>query len=123
MEAVLAKMTQIYQSFSQVAASPNAVAQALLGAAAANTGSSLSTQLDTLAKSMPPVVQAMAEDGRQSSSSVTNSGAKQQIQDAWASKVLPLCQAALTNRYPLFQQSRTRRADGRLRQADGAGWP
>ncbi len=104
MEAVLAKMTQVYQSFSQVAASPNA-AQALLGQAAANTGSSLSTQLDTLAKTMPPVVQPMLKTVAQSSSGVTNSGAKQSIQDAWASKVLPLCQAALTNRYPLFQQS------------------
>ncbi len=104
MEAVLAKMTQVYQSFSQVAASPNASA-ALLGQAAANSGSSLSTQLDTLGKSMPPAVQSMLKTVAQSSSGVTNTGAKQQIQDAWASKVLPLCQAALTNRYPLVQQS------------------
>ena len=104
MEPVLAKMTQIYQSFSQVAASPNA-AQALLGQAAGNTGSSLSQQLDTLGKTMPGPVQAMVKTVSSSSSSVTTSGAKQQIQDAWASKVLPLCQAALTNRYPLFQQS------------------
>ena len=104
MEAVLAKMTQVYQSFSQVAASPNA-AQALLGQAAANSGSSLSTQLDTLAATMPPAVQSMLKTVAQSSNGVTTSGAKQQIQDAWASKVLPLCQAALTNRYPLFQQS------------------
>ncbi len=104
MEAVLAKMTQIYQSFSQVAASPNA-AQALLGQAAGNNGGSLSAQLDTLGKSMPPPVQAMVKTVTASSSAVTTSGAKQQIQDAWASKVLPLCQAALTNRYPLFQVS------------------
>ena len=104
MEAVLAKMTQVYQSFSQVAASANAP-QALLGQAANNSGSSLSTQLDTLGKSMPPAVQAMLKTVAQSSNGVTTSGAKQQIQDAWASKVLPLCQAALTNRYPLFQQS------------------
>ena len=105
-EAMLAKMAQIYTSFSQVAASPNA-AQALLGAAAANSGSSLSAQLETLSKSMPPPVQAMAKTVSSSSDSVTTSGAKQQIQDAWASKVLPLCQAALTNRYPLFQASTT----------------
>ena len=104
MEAVLAKMTQIYQSFSQVAASPNA-AQALLGQAASNSGSSLSAQLDTLGKAMPGPVQSMVKTVTQSSSSVTTSGAKQQIQDAWASKVLPLCQAALTNRYPLVQMS------------------
>jgi len=101
LEAVLAKMAQIYQSFSQVAASPNA-AQALLGAAASNNGASLSAQLDTLGKAMPGPVQAMVKTVTQSSTSVTTSGAKQQIQDAWASKVLPLCQAALTNRYPIF---------------------
>ena len=104
MEPVLAKMTQIYQSFSQVAASPNA-AQALLGAAASNSGSSLSAQLDTLAKTMPGPVQAMAKTVSQSSNTVTSSGAKQQIQDAWASKVQPLCEAALTDRYPLFATS------------------
>ncbi len=106
LEAVLAKMAQIYQSFSQVAASPNA-AQALLGAAASNTGSSLSAQLETLGKTLPAPVQAMVKTVTQSSSAVTSNGAKQQIQDAWASKVLPLCQAALTDRYPLYQTSAT----------------
>jgi type VI secretion system protein ImpL len=105
-EAVLTKLAQIYQSFSQVSASPNA-GVALLGAAASNSGSSLSTQLDTLGKTMPPPVQTMLRTVSQSSSSVTTSGAKQSIQDAWATKVLPLCQAALTNRYPLFQTSTT----------------
>lgn len=105
-EAVLTKMAQIYQSFSQAAASPNAT-QALLGAAASNTGSSLSAQLDTLGKSMPGPVQSMLKTVSQSSAIVTTNGAKQQIQDAWASKVLPLCQAALTNRYPLVQSSTT----------------
>ena len=104
LDAVLTKMGQIYTSFSQVAASPNA-AQAMLGAAAANTGSSLSAQLDTLGASMPGPVQAMVRTVSQSSSSVTTSGAKQQIQDAWATKVLPLCQAALTDRYPLVEGS------------------
>ena len=104
MEAVLAKMAQIYQSFSQVAASPNA-AQALLGAAAANNGASLSVQLETLGKTMPGPVQSMVKTVSQSSSTVTTSGAKQQIQDAWATKVLPLCEAALTDRYPLYENS------------------
>ena len=104
MEAVLAKMTQIYQSFSQVAASPNA-AQALLGQAAGNTGNSLAAQLDTIGKSMPPAVASMVRTVSQSSSAVTTTGAKQNIQDAWASKVLPLCEAALKDRYPLYAQS------------------
>ncbi len=105
-EAVLTKMGQIYQSFSQVAASPNA-SQAMLGAAASNSGASLAAQLDTLGKSMPKAIEAMARTVSQSSASVTTSGAKQEITDAWASKVLPLCQAALTNRYPLVASSTT----------------
>ena len=105
-ETVLAKLGQIYQSFSQVSALPNA-GQAMIGAAASNNGASLSNQLDTLGKTMPPPVQTMLRTVSQSSSSVTASGAKQSIQDAWATKVLPLCQAATTNRYPLFQASNT----------------
>ena len=104
LEAVLTKMAQIYTSFSQVAASPNA-AQALLGAASSNSGGSLSAQLDTLGNSMPGPVQAMVKTVSQSSSTVTSSGAKQQIEDSWATKVLPLCQAALTDRYPLVASS------------------
>ncbi len=104
MEAVLTKMGQIYTSFSQVAASPNAP-QALLGAASANNGASLSAQLATLANSMPAPVQAMVKTVSQSSSSVTSSGAKQQIQNSWATDVLPLCKAALTDRYPIFADS------------------
>ncbi len=104
MDAVLAKMGQIYTSFSQVAASPNA-SQAMFGVAAANNGGSLSAQLDTLGSSMPGPVQAMVKTVSQSSSTVTTNGAKQQIQDAWATKVLPLCQAALTDRYPLVESS------------------
>ncbi len=106
LEAVLAKMLQIYTSFSQVAASPNAAA-ALLGAASGNSGASLSQQLDTLGKGLPAAVQPMVRTVSQSSSAVTTTGAKQQIQDAWAAKVAPLCQAALTNRYPFVSASPT----------------
>ena len=106
LEPVLQKMLQIYGSFSQVAASPNAAA-ALLGAASSNSGASLSQQLDTLGKSMPPAVQSMVRAVSQSSSKVTTAEAKQQIQDAWSAKVAPLCQAALSNRYPFVPGSAT----------------
>ncbi len=106
-EAVLTKMGQIYQSFSQVAASPNA-SQAMLGAAASNSGASLAAQLDTLGKSMP---KAVAGDGphRQPEQQPASPPAapSRRSPDAWASKVLPLCQAALTNRYPLVASSTT----------------
>ncbi len=105
MEAGAGEDAQIYQSFSQVAASPNAAA-AMLGAAAGNSGASLSQQLDTLGKTMPPAVQPMVRTVVAEQQRVTTAGAKQQIQDAWATKVLPLCQAALTNRYPLVPDSR-----------------
>ncbi len=106
MEQVLAKMGQVYQSFSQVAASPNAAA-ALLGAASANNGGSLSAQLDSLGRTLPKPIAAMVGTVSQSSSTVTSSGARQQIEDAWASKVAPLCQQALANRYPLVASSTT----------------
>ncbi len=105
-EQVLAKMGQIYASFSQVAASPNAAA-ALLGAASANSGSSLAAQLDALGRTLPSPVAAMIGTVSQSSTAVTSSGARQGIEDAWTSRVAPLCAQALTDRYPLVAGSAT----------------
>ncbi len=107
MADVLQKMLLIYQNFTQVAAAPNAAA-ALFGAASGGgSGASLSQQLETVGKNLPPAVQSMVHSVSQSSSTVTTAGAKQQIQDAWTAEVAPLCVAATTNRYPFFAGSAT----------------
>lgn len=98
MENVLAKMAQLYQNFGQMAGAPDKGA-ALLGAAAGG-GGNLPAQLATMAKNLPKPVDAMVAAVAQSSATVTTAGSRQQISDSWRGTVLPLCDAAFSNRYP-----------------------
>jgi type VI secretion system protein ImpL len=105
LEAVIAKIQQIYQGMSQAANAPNAGAAMLaqIGAAGAagGGGGGAATQLTAAAAGAPKPVADMLAAVSQSSTQVTASGASAQLQDAWKSKVLPLCQAAF-NRYPFI---------------------
>jgi type VI secretion system protein ImpL len=105
LEAVIAKIQQIYQGMSQAANSANQ-GNALLGmvAGGAAGGGSPAAQLQQAAQGAPKPVADMLQSVSQSSSQVTASGATQQLADAWKSKVLPLCQAAF-NRYPFVAGS------------------
>jgi type VI secretion system protein ImpL len=107
LEAVIAKSQQIYAGMSQAANAPNQ-GTALLGmlgaGAAGGGGGGAPAQLQDAAKGAPKPVADMLASVSQSSSQVTASGASQQLQDAWKSKVLPLCQAAF-NRYPFITGS------------------
>ncbi len=111
LEAVIGKIQQIYQGMNQAANSPNQ-GQRLLDMAAGGGGAggggagggSPTAQLQDISQSVPKPVAAMLQTVSQSSSQVTASGASQQLQDAWASEVYPLCQDAF-NRYPLVKDS------------------
>jgi type VI secretion system protein ImpL len=111
LDAVIAKLQQIYQSFSQVVNAPSQGA-ALLGMIAAGGaaggggggGGSAAAQLQELAQGLPKPVAVMLQAVSQSSSAVTANGVSQELADAWRSKVLPLCQAAF-NRYPFIAAS------------------
>jgi type VI secretion system protein ImpL len=106
LEAVIAKIQQIYAGMSQAANAPNAGTALLaqIGASSAAGGAgggSPAAQLTAAAAGAPKPVADMLGAVAQSSSQVTASGASAQLQDAWKSKVLPLCQAAF-NRYPFI---------------------
>jgi type VI secretion system protein ImpL len=107
LEVVIGKIQQVYQNMNQAANSPNQGA-ALLAAAAGGGGGagggSPAAQLQDLAQTVPKPVDAMLGTVSSSSTQVTASGASAQLQDAWRSKVLPLCQAAF-NRYPFIAGS------------------
>ncbi len=108
-DAVIAKIQQIYQGMSQAANAPNQGTALLAqlgagGAAGGAGGGGAAAQLQQAAQGAPKPVADMLAAVSQSSAQVTASGASHQLEDAWKSKVLPLCQAAF-NRYPFIAGS------------------
>jgi type VI secretion system protein ImpL len=103
MEAAISKMGAMYQNLAGVAgaANPNAVLLSKLagGGGSGGGGGSPDTQLAALSKDLPKPVAAMLQTVSSSGAAVTSSGASAQLQDAWSSKVYPLCREAF-NRYP-----------------------
>jgi type VI secretion system protein ImpL len=109
MEAAIEKMGTIYQGMIQVANAPNQ-GQALLGLAGAGGGSgggqaAAAQQLKDLAKDLPGPVAGMLQTVSASSTAVATTGASKQLDDAWKTKVLPLCTDAFFNRYPFVAGS------------------
>ncbi|MDA8249849.1 MAG: type VI secretion system membrane subunit TssM [Rhodospirillales bacterium] len=101
LEAVIAKLQQVYAGINQAANAPNQ-GQALLGMVGGGGGAAAA--LAEAAQGAPKPVADMLQTVSASSSQVTASGASAQLADAWRSKVLPLCQAAF-NRYPFVAGS------------------
>jgi type VI secretion system protein ImpL len=101
METAIGKMGAMGQDFGQVAAAANQGGALLshVKGGGGGGGGSPATQLQAMAKDMPKPVAAMLETVSKSGTSVTSSGAAQELSDAWRSKVLPLCREAF-NRYP-----------------------
>jgi type VI secretion system protein ImpL len=104
LEAVLQKMQAMYQSFSQVANSPSQSASLMALASSSGGTGSPAAQLQDLTRDMPAPVAAMMQSVASSGTAVTGHGASQELQNAWRSRVLPLCQAAF-NRYPFVPGS------------------
>ena len=111
MEQAIAKIGQVYANFNQVANSPSQ-GQALVGimaasgATGATGGGTPAQQLQDLTRTMPPQVAPILQTVSTSATRVAASGASQELSDAWRTKVVPLCEAALA-RYPLVQASAT----------------
>jgi type VI secretion system protein ImpL len=104
LEAVIGKIQQVYQGLNQAASAPNQGAALLAVVAGGGGAGGPAAQLQDLAQSVPKPIAAMLQTVSASSTQVTASGAGEQLQDAWRSKVLPLCQAAF-NRYPFIAGS------------------
>jgi type VI secretion system protein ImpL len=104
-EAAITKMGAIYQSMIQVSNAPNQ-GQALLGlAGGGGGGTAAASQLKDISKGLPPAVASMLQTVSQSSSAVATGGASHELDDAWKSKVLPLCSEAFFDRYPFVASS------------------
>ena len=108
METAIEKMGTIYQSMIQVANAPNQ-GQALLGVAGATPAgggqAAAAQQLKDLAKDLPPAVAGMLQTVSSSTTAVATGGASRELDNAWKSKVLPLCSEAFFNRYPFVAGS------------------
>jgi type VI secretion system protein ImpL len=105
MEQVIAKMLQLYQGFSQAASGGGAGLLSAASGGGAAAGGSLPSQLQTLARTLPAPIDNMVAATARSSATVTASGARAQIAEAWRSSVAPFCQTALNNRYPFVGSS------------------
>ena len=64
-------------------------------------------KLATDATRMPPPLTALVTGIARGASTTAVGGARVQINDDWQSKVLPFCQRALDNRYPIVRGSQT----------------
>jgi type VI secretion system protein ImpL len=110
MEVAIEKMGSIYQSMIQVSNAPNQGA-ALLGLAGGGGGggggspAAAASQLKDIAKGLPTPVAAMLQTVSTSSATVATGGASKELDDAWRSKVLPLCSEAFFDRYPFVAGS------------------
>jgi type VI secretion system protein ImpL len=110
MEAAIDKMGTIYQGMIQVSNAPNQ-GQALLGlagaggAGASGGATAAASQLRDLSKNLPQPVGGMLQSVSQSSSAVATGGASHALDDAWRTKVLPLCDEAFFDRYPFVATS------------------
>ena len=74
-------------------------------------------KLATDATHLPSPVAMMVAGIARGASTTAVGGARVQINDDWQSKVLPFCQRALDNRYPIIRGSQTDVHARRLRQA------
>lgn len=96
----------LYDHMSRVASAPDqgaALISMLAGEAAGGPGGSATSSLLRLAGgSLPGPVAKLLKDVADSGARVSTGGARAQINGAWAANVLPLCRAALEERYPLI---------------------
>ncbi len=110
LDSAIKEIQKVYEGMLGAANAPNQGASLLqqLGksgdAGSGGGAAAAAAQLQQIAQSVPKPVAAMLQTVSQSSSQVTASGASTELQDAWRSKVLPLCQAAF-NRYPFIAGS------------------
>ncbi|HTW70707.1 MAG TPA: type VI secretion system membrane subunit TssM [Acetobacteraceae bacterium] len=111
LDASIKEIQKVYEGMLGAANAPNQGATLLqqLGGGAGGGGggggvAGAAEQLQQIAQNVPKPVAAMLQTVSQSSSQVTASGASTELQDAWKSQVLPLCQAAF-NRYPFVAGS------------------
>ena len=101
LDAMVTTVTELYRELNRLASSPNQNAAAL--SAGAGGGGGAAKKLISAATRMPQPARDWAIALAQSSSTITVSGARSQLNASWQAGILPLCQKALNNRYPIFK--------------------
>lgn len=97
---------QLGDLYQQVARAANAPDQnsALLANLSGDRGQ-LVAAMKATAKNLPPPIGGMVAGVAQASTTIAVGGARNQINQVWTSTVLPLCKAALDNRFPMVRNS------------------
>ncbi|NYZ14119.1 type VI secretion system membrane subunit TssM [Azospirillum sp. RWY-5-1] len=98
---------QLGDLYQQVARAANAPDQnsALLANLSGGDRGQLVAAMKATARNLPPPVGGMVAGVAQASTTIAVGGAKNQINQVWTSTVLPLCKAALDNRFPMVRNS------------------
>ncbi len=110
MEAAIAGILALYQSFNQAANAPgqgqgvNLMNSVNGGGGAAGSGPGPAARLQDLTRSMPPEVANMLGPVARNATQVAANGASHEMADAWRTQVFPLCDAAF-KRYPFLPNS------------------
>jgi type VI secretion system protein ImpL len=68
-------------------------------------GNSAAAQLALAAQSLPDPLRQMLDGVQRTASSISRSGARQQLNAVWTTDVLPFCQTAIADRYPFSPSS------------------
>lgn len=101
LDVMVTTVTELYRELNRLASSPNQNAAAL--SAGAQGGGGAAKKLLSAATRMPQPARDWAIALARSSSTITVSGARSQLNASWQAGILPLCKKALNNRYPIFK--------------------
>lgn len=104
MEDVIRMLNEVYFQLNQLAASLGRD-QVIKDLSTGGAGRSALQQLASAATRFPPPVNAWLASAAKGATKVKVSGARKQLNGIWVSEVLPMCQRALNNRYPVFTNS------------------
>ncbi|MEM7047297.1 MAG: type VI secretion system membrane subunit TssM [Pseudomonadota bacterium] len=100
LEETLTSLQEVYRELNRLSGSGGDVS---LVSAVSQRG--VDAQLEDISNTMPPPLNQWLLSTSRSTAIITVGGAREQVAAAWAGKVGPACQAALTNRYPFYPQS------------------
>jgi type VI secretion system protein ImpL len=96
-DGVISNLNELYLAMNRVGSSGD-VTKVLAGA-----GGGAGAKLQTDASRLPEPLKSLLGNLTKASSTLTVGGARAQLNGLWTSAVVPFCQKALDNRYPVFK--------------------
>jgi type VI secretion system protein ImpL len=101
-EGIIDLLSQLYGHLNAIS---SGLGEGALSAAAGTSGRDILERLRIEAARQPEPVRTWLEQLAANSRSVTVGGARAQLNRTWTSIVLPVCDKALVNRYPLYKDA------------------